>query len=92
MRKLTPIPIILMVIASIVLASGVLFPDTPTLPRLPTGSGTIGGILSSLFDSDGTAQNTKMLSGVYASGYLHNMDCSSEPLNKVWVGIDANGQ
>ena len=33
-----------------------------------------------------------MLSAVYASGYLHNMDCSSEPLNKVWVGIDANGR
>lgn len=91
-KSLTPIPIILMVIVSIVFASGILFPDTTSLPRYPTGSGTIGVTLSSLFDSDGTAHNTNMLSGVYASGYLHNMDCSSEPLNKVWVGIDANGR
>lgn len=84
MRKFTPVPIVLMVIVSIVLASGVLFPDTGSLPRLPSGPGTIGGVLSSFFGSDGSAHNTDTLSGVYASGYLQNKDCSTDPVNNVW--------
>ncbi len=33
-----------------------------------------------------------MLSGVTASGYLQNNDCSTNPIDTVWVGVDADGR
>ncbi len=91
MRKLAILPIALIALFGIVFASGVLFPDTVSLPRFPGGPGTMSGVFS-MFRSDGTAQNALSLSGVSATGYLQNTDCSSEPINKVWVGIDADGK
>lgn len=91
MKKLSLIPLLVVVIAGIVFASGILFPDTGILPRLPSAPGTLWGVLG-FFQSDGTAPDAIMLSGTYASGYLHNRDCSTEPINTVWKWIDANGQ
>jgi hypothetical protein len=91
MKKLSLIPLGILIVAGIIFASGVLFPNTVSLPRLPSTPGTIGGVLS-LFRFDGTAPDASMLSGVYASGYLHHKDCSIDPINKVWNWVDANGQ
>lgn len=91
MKKLSLIPLVVVVIAGIVFASGILFPDTGILPRLPSTPGTLWGVLG-FFQPDGTAPDANMLSGAYASGYLHNKDCSTEPINTVWKWIDANGQ
>lgn len=83
-RKIILIPVILLAFVGIVFASMSLFPDTASFPRFPGGHGTMSGVLS-MFRSDGTAQNTNMLSGVTASGYLQNNDCSGNVTDKVWV-------
>lgn len=41
MKKLSLIPLVVVVIAGIVFASGILFPDTGILPRLPSAPGTL---------------------------------------------------
>jgi hypothetical protein len=76
----------------IMFASSGLFPDTALFPRTPQSDGTIGWFLKSYFQADGTAKNTNMLSGVTASGYLQNNDCSTNPIDTVWVGVDADGR
>ena len=91
MKKLSFLVVLMALIAGIVFAANSsLFPDTPQFPRFPTGSGTIGGVLSAYFGSDGTAQNSQSLSGRPQSGYLQNTTCT-DPIENSWVGIDADG-
>ncbi len=93
MKKSLLIPVAILTVGIVVFASGILFPDTVSLPRFPSGPGTIGGVLTSFFDSSaGSAHNTNKLWGITASGYLHNKDCSTDPVNSVWKWVDANGQ
>lgn len=76
-----------------IFAAGILFPDTPWLPRIPTGAGTIGWVLkSAFFKADGTVTNTDKLAYVSASGYLQNRDCTSEWFDTVWMGVDILGR
>jgi hypothetical protein len=88
MQKLSIIPIAVMVIVWGVWASISLFPDRWDLglSSLPVGSGTLWGVLTGLFGSDGTARNTQKLGGVSASGYLQWSAC---PPNQVWQWVDA---
>ena len=97
MRKILPIFI------SIILFIGVayalvpaLFPDTALFPRIPSGSGSIGSVISRLIGSDietytGTwvIENTLMLDGTTASGYLTANNCL---WTDKWVRIDANNK
>lgn len=94
MSKKTPwIILVLFILIGTLFASGILFPDTPWLPRLPSGPGTIGWILkSAFFKADGTVENTDQLAYVTASGYLQNRDCSTEWFDTVWMGVDIQGR
>lgn len=92
MKKLSLIPFVLIVTLGAVWASTIIFPNTTEFPRTPQIAGTIWGVLYDWFNTDGTARNTDKLGGISASGYLQNHDCSGEPINKVWVGIDADGR
>lgn len=86
---IVPIIAVLVIIAGVFASSG--FPDTGSLPRIPTGPGTIGGVLYNLFETDGSAKNANSLSGVSATGYLQNNNCT-DPINNKWIGIDENGR
>ncbi|MBX9809188.1 hypothetical protein K2X92_02240 [Candidatus Gracilibacteria bacterium] len=86
---IVPIIAIIVIIVGVFATSG--FPDTGSLPRLPTGPGTIGGVLNSWFETDGSAKNTNTLSGVSATGYLQHNNCT-DPINNKWIGIDDNGR
>jgi hypothetical protein len=91
-KKSVIIPIVaIVVIIGWVFASSGLFPDTASLPRVPIGPGTIGWVLYSWFESDGSAKNTNTLSGITSSGYLQNNNCT-DPINNKWSGVDANGR
>jgi hypothetical protein len=92
MSKLSLIPLVLIVTLGAVWASTIIFPNTTEFPRTPQTAGTIWGVLYDWFNTDGTARNTDKLGGISASGYLQNHDCSGEPINKVWVGIDVDGR
>lgn len=90
-KKSIIVPLLGLIGVGLIFASSGVFPDTASLPRFPTGPGTIGGVLTAFFNSDGTAKNTESLSGATASGYLQNQDCT-DPLNPAWVGIDPTGK
>jgi hypothetical protein len=90
MQKLSLLPLILVTGIGIIWASTLIFPNTTEFPRSPGWAGTISGALA-LFGADGIATNTEKLAGKYASGYLQNRDCSTELINKIWVGVDADG-
>lgn len=91
MNKISLIPLALVTLIGVVFAA-TLLPDNATFPRVPTNPGTIGWALYGLFNADGSAKNTEKLAGKYASGYLQNRDCSGEPINTVWVGVDTTGR
>lgn len=97
MRKILPIFIALVVFVGAAYALvPALFPDTALFPRIPSGSGSIGWVISRLIGSDietytGTwvIENTLMLDGTTASGYLTANNCV---WTDKWVGIDANNK
>ncbi len=92
MKKFSLLPLMLVTAIGAVWASTLIFPNTTEFPSSPRTPGTIGWALYDLFAPDGTARDSERLAGKYASGYLQNRDCTSEPINRVWVGIDADGQ
>ncbi len=92
MQKLSLIPLMLIVTIGAVWASTIIFPNTTELPRTPQSAGSIWWVLYDWFDTDGTARITEKLGGISASGYLGHHDCSLEPINRVWVGIDSGGR
>ena len=74
-----------------------LFPDTPLLPRIPSGSGTIGWAIARLIGTNnianytgtGLIENTLKLDGTNASGYLIANNCI---WTDKWIGVDANNK
>lgn len=89
MKKISLLPAAIVGFMGVAFALASMFPNTP-FPKNPDGPGTIGGFLASYF-TNGKANDTSMLSGTVASGYLQNNDCTN-PVNKVWVGVDDNGK
>lgn len=73
-------------IVGIVIAGGLLFPDTSEFPANPSEQGTFGYIFNSFFRPDGTAKDTARLGGATSDDFLKNKECS---LMQVWKGIDA---
>ena len=92
MHNLSLLPLILVTTIGAVWASTLIFPNTTEFPRSPGWAGTISGALALFDPTDGSAKNTQKLNGITASGYLQDRDCSLGMVNKVWVGVDANGQ
>ena len=84
MKKLTLIPLALIVLVGAIWASSIITLDKPGFPSNPQTPGTLGYILS-LFRDDGTAPDTASLSGASADQYLttENALCNH---TEVWIG------
>lgn len=98
-KSLLPLIAVFTISAGIVYGlTASLFPDTTEFPRLPTWPGTIGWVIAKLIGTtgldtyiwDGTVGDTRMLSGVTASGYLKPVTCTL--LGWVMVGVDVDGE
>jgi hypothetical protein len=90
MKKLTLIPLALIVLVGAIWASSIITPDKPGFPSNPQTPGTLGYILS-LFGTDGTARDSLALGGVSATGYLQTPNATCTNPGEVWKGINTDG-
>ena len=88
-RKLSLIPIGVIIVAGAAWASSLLFPDTVTFPRFPGWAGTLSGALSLFDPTTGSARDTQKLWWTGSLWYLKWSVCPNP--YEVWRGIDASG-
>jgi len=91
MKKLSLIPIALIVLVGAIGASSIITPDKPGFPSLPNTPGTLGYVLS-LFGADGTAPDSLALWWRTMTGYIQKSwaDCTSLPGGK-WRWFNNDG-
>lgn len=91
MKKLSLIPLTLIVIVGVVWASSIITPDKPWFPSLPDSPGTIGYSLTHFFTPTGDALDTEKLGGISATGYLKSTDSLCTNPWYVWKSIRPDG-
>lgn len=89
-RKLSLIPLALIILVGWVWASSILWPDTTEFPANPQTPGTLGYIFS-LFGVDGTTSDTLMLSWRTATGYVDKSSSTCTLPGEVWKWFNTDG-